>query len=800
MTTRDEAAQVTASVSSTDVDYQGVSGSVAVSVDDSDTAGLVLSESSLDIGEDGSASFTVKLASRPLADVSVSFASGDAAAVSVPSGTLTFTSSTWGTAQTVTVQGVADDDAGDEAVQVTVTASSTDVDYQGVSGSVDVEVDDSDTAGLVLSESSLDIGEDGSASFTVKLASRPSADVSVSFASGDAAAVSVSSGTLTFTSSTWGTAQTVTVEGVADDDAADEAVQVTVAVSSTDVDYQGVSGSVDVEVDDSDTAGLVLSESSLDIGEDGSGTFTVKLASRPLADVSVSFASGDAAAVSVNSGTLTFTSSTWSTAQTVTVEGVADDDAGDEAIQVTVTASSTDADYAGVSDSVAVSVEDSDTAGLVLSESSLDIGEDGSASFTVKLASRPLADVSVSFASGDAAAVSVTSGTLTFTTTTWSQAQIVTVEGVADDDAGDEAIQVTVTVSSTDADYAGVSGSVAVSVDDSDTAGLVLSESSLDIGEDGSGSFTVKLASRPLADVLVSFASGDSGAVSVLSGTLTFTASTWGTAQTVTVEGVADDDAGDEAVQVTVAVSSTDDGYAGVSGSVAVSVDDSDTAGLVLSESSLDIGEDGSGSFTVKLASRPSADVSVSFASVDAAAVSVSSGTLTFTSLTWSQAQTVTVQGVADDDVADETVSVTVAVSSTDVDYQGVSGSVAVNVDDSDTAGLVLSESSLDIGEDGSGSFTVKLASRPLADVSVSFTSGDAAAVSVTSGTLTFTSSTWSQAQTVTVQGVADDDAGDEAVLVTVAASSTDVEYQGLSGSVAVSVDDSDKRVVARYR
>ena len=138
-----------------------------------------------------------------------------------------------------------------------------------------------------------------------------------------------------------------------------------------------------------------------------------------------------------------------------------------------------------------------------------------------------MADVSVSFASGDAAAVSVTSGTLTFTASTWSQAQTVTVQGVADDDAADETVQVTVTASSTDAGYAGVSGSVAVSVDDSDTAGLVLSESSLDIGEDGSGSFTVKLASRPLADVSVSFASGDAAAVSVTSGTLTFTATTW---------------------------------------------------------------------------------------------------------------------------------------------------------------------------------------------------------------------------------------------------------------------------------
>ena len=66
--------------------------------------------------------------------MSVSFASGDAAAVSVTSGTLTFTSSTWGTAQTVTGEGVADDDSGDEAVQVTVTASSTDVGLCGCVG------------------------------------------------------------------------------------------------------------------------------------------------------------------------------------------------------------------------------------------------------------------------------------------------------------------------------------------------------------------------------------------------------------------------------------------------------------------------------------------------------------------------------------------------------------------------------------------------------------------------------------------------------------------------------------------
>ena len=171
--------------------------------------------------------------------MSVSFASGDAAAVSVPSGTLTFTSSTWGTAQTVTVQGVGDDDAGDEAVQVTVTASSTDVDYQVCLVRL-MSRWMIPNGGFGVSESSLDIGEDGSGSFTVKLASRPSADVSVSFTSGDAAAVSVSSGTLTFTARRRGARPRPSRSRVSPMMMRQtRPVQVTVAVSSTDADYAG---------------------------------------------------------------------------------------------------------------------------------------------------------------------------------------------------------------------------------------------------------------------------------------------------------------------------------------------------------------------------------------------------------------------------------------------------------------------------------------------------------------------------------------------------------------------------------
>ena len=143
--------------------------------------------------------------------------SGDSGAVSVPSQALVFTTGNWSTAQSVTVGGVDDDDALGESVTVTVTASGGD--YGGETAEVDVSVTDGDTVNLVVDPGSLPISEDGSGTFEVSLATRPSAQVSVSVSSGDTGAVSVPARALVFTTGNWSTAQSVTVEGVDDDDA-----------------------------------------------------------------------------------------------------------------------------------------------------------------------------------------------------------------------------------------------------------------------------------------------------------------------------------------------------------------------------------------------------------------------------------------------------------------------------------------------------------------------------------------------------------------------------------------------------
>ena len=90
---------------------------------------------------------------------------------------LTFTTTNWSTAQTVTVTAGQDDDTADDAETLTHTASGGG--YGSVAEDLDVTVDDDDVPGLVLSKSSLGPAEGASESYTVALA--PSAGPSDDF-------------------------------------------------------------------------------------------------------------------------------------------------------------------------------------------------------------------------------------------------------------------------------------------------------------------------------------------------------------------------------------------------------------------------------------------------------------------------------------------------------------------------------------------------------------------------------------------------------------------------------------------
>ena len=304
--------------------------------------------------------------------------------------------------------------------------------------------------------------EAGSGTFTVKLATQPSASVTVGVTSDDTGAATASPASLTFTTGNWNTTKTVTVSGVDDSDTDNESLTVTASASGGG--YAGKTASVSVSVTDDDTANLVLNLTSLTVGEAGSGTFTVKLATQPSGQVNVTVSSNDTGAATVSPASLTFTTGNWNTTKTVTVSGVDDSDTDNESL--TVTASASGGGYAGKTASVSVSVTDDDTANLVLNLTSLTVGEAGSGTFTVKLATQPSGQVNVTVSSNDTGAATVSPASLTFTTGNWNTTKTVTVSGVNDSDTNGESV--TVSLNASGGGYGSKTASVSVSVTDDD--------------------------------------------------------------------------------------------------------------------------------------------------------------------------------------------------------------------------------------------------------------------------------------------------------------------------------------------
>src|SRR5207247_2001394 len=136
---------------------------------------------------------------------------------------LTFTSANWDMPQYVTVTGVDDDiDDGDIAYQIISTTASADSNYNaiGTSPFSATNIDDdavgiiiSPTSGLVTSEAGL------TTTFTVRLSSQPSGDVTINLSSSNTNEGSVP-GSVTIVAAQWDVPVTVTVSGM--DDAAND--------------------------------------------------------------------------------------------------------------------------------------------------------------------------------------------------------------------------------------------------------------------------------------------------------------------------------------------------------------------------------------------------------------------------------------------------------------------------------------------------------------------------------------------------------------------------------------------------
>ena len=803
-------------------EYEGVAEELAVTVDDDETLGVVISPTALAVQAGGSNSYTVVLGSLPSGDVTVTLSGHEGAVLSLAGidndNALTFTQDNWHAPQTVSVSADA------EAQSSTITighsvASADDPDYAaaaapdvavrvlGATDTIQIQV------GVATSVQRLTVPEGGSNTYTIVLSHQPSGDVTVTVNNPtDNSEVTATPRSLTFTTENWDEPQAVTVAAVQDGDALDDSATVTHGVA--DGGYNGVTvPDVAVTVTDDETLGVVISPTAIAVQAGGSNTYSVVLGSRPAGDVTVTVtgqAGTDLELTGLSpTNTLTFTTGNWNTGREVTVGAAEDADAGEITLSHGVS-SADDPDYAAATaPDVAVSVLGApDTiqiqVGVATSVQRLEVPEGGANTYTIVLSHQPSGDVTVTVNNPtDNSEVTATPRTLTFTTENWDEPQAVTVAAVHDGDALDDSATVTHGVA--DGGYNGVTvPDVAVTVTDDETVSIVLSESSLTVVEgDSTGqTYTVKLSHQPSWPVTVTVTGQDQTdlTLSGLSGTdtLTFSTTTWDDAQTVTVKAREDTDAKND--KVTLVHTGAGGEYEGVAEELAVTVDDDETVSIVLSKTDLTVEEeDADGeTYTVKLSHEPSVEVTVTVTGQDTTDLTLSglsgTDTLTFSTTTWDDAQTVTVKAREDTDAKND--KVTLVHTAAGGEYASVSADLAVTVDDDETVSIVLSKTDLTVEEeDADGeTYTVKLSHEPSVEVTVTVTGQDTTDLTLSglsgTDTLTFSTTAWDDAQTVTVKAREDTDAkNDKVTLVHTGAGG---EYEGVAEELAVTVDDDE--------
>ena len=821
----------------------------SLTITDDDTAGLVVSPSTsassrLRTTEDGgTATFTVKLGSEPTGDVVLGVASSDPAEGTVSASSLTFTATTWSTAQTVTLTGVDDAPAnrvdGDRRYTVTLTVnqgSTADAIYDALSAVTVYAVNADNEYGLDVGSVTGQATEaGGTAAFTVALLTRPSAAVSVSVTSLDASEGAASPSSLTFTDSDWNTTQTVTVTGA--DDAIDDG-EVTWAVrldpSSGDANYNGLSN-VDVLVtttDDDDAPGVALVVSPSSISENGGSTTVTASLSRAssaattvtVTPVSGFYTVGSDAEIVIAAGE---TANATDTAAITAVDNATD--APDRAGTVTTTVSNDRATADGttlaVSGGALTVTDDDDALNAALSLNPSSVSENGGASAVSATLTHPssaattvtVTPVSGFYTVGSDAEIVIAAGSTVSATDTATVAAV--------DNAKDEPDRTaTVTATLTNSQGAGtVSGATLTLEDDDDAPGLSIDSPRVDEGDSGTASleFTVSLGAASGRQVTVGYADAGTGTATsgtdytaISAGTLTFAAGETAKTLTVLVTGDTTDEP-DETVVVSLS-GAANAAISTASGTGTITDDDATpTVTLALSEPDASkpdtVNESGAGNsstVTATLSGPSSEAVTLTVAAAPGAnAVSgdftlSSDKTLTIAAGSTASTGTVTVTAVDDTkDAPDKEVTVTATVSGT----SGVAAPSSVTLtitDDDDAPGLSIDSPRVDEGDSGTVSleFTVSLGAASGRQVTVGYAdAGTGTATSgtdytaISAGTLTFAAGETAKTVTVSVTGDTTDEP-DETVVVSLSGAAN-AAISTASGTGTITDDDATPTV-----
>ena len=750
--------------------YNGVRDNVAVTIEDDDTASLVIEPTELEIPEEESRTFTVNL-SRPSSSlVRVNITPRAGAELSINPSVLTFTAGDSNTPKTVTVTANHDEDAFDDHEKLDLTAFGRG--YDGVVDSVDVTILDNETLSLVIDPDMITVNEGGEEVFSVHLSERPVGNVTVHTGSDDE--LTVTPEELNFPQDEWDSPQEVTVFADHDEDDQVEEVK-TVTLEAENGGYDGVEGTVTVTVIDDDF-GLTVVPSEITIVEGESDEFTVNLPSSTSGDVTVDIVSSRSPSELEFPSQLTFNQNTESQAVTVTAIPDGDEETGEmETLTLTVRGGAFD----GMTATVTVTITDDDVE-LRAIPPDITVTEDDptGALFEVSLSHTPSSTVTVSIATETTSNLELSDTELTFDAANTPQS--VTVTALADDNALDETETLTA-----DGDYERKTASVTVNIIDAQDPELVVVPSAISVPEGEGDTFEVALSEQPHADVTVDI-SGESGTDLTLDQiSLTFTIDNWSTPQNVNVTAGHDDDAEDDVETLTLTASSG--GYDGVSDDVTVTIEDDETASLIISPTDLAIPEEESETFTVSLVTPPSSSVTVDITPRVGAELDVDPPTLTFTADDSEIPQTVTVTADDDEDAFDDHEKLDLTAFG--AGYDGVEDSVAVTIIDDETLSLDIVPDTVFVNEGEEAAFSVTLSETPLGDVTV--ITGSDPELTLDPAALNFLQDEWDSPQEVTVFADDDEDSQIEEV-ITLTLVAENGGYDNTTGTLIVVVTDDD--------
>ena len=475
---------------------------------------------------------------------------------------------------------------------------------------------------------------------------------------------------------------------------------------------------IEIEDDDDESAQFILAVDPSSVSEDaGATTVTVTATVNEGAltedtDVTISVVDATATAGSdfeaVSDFTLTIPADELSGTATFTLTPIDDGVIETYRELFRVTGSASDL-TAWPTNGVTLQILDDDERGVTIDPTALPLDEGQTDTYSVVLTSVPTGRVTVTPSVPADAPVTISPATLTFTADDWDDEQTVTVSAAEDVDAEDEVATVSHTVAG--ADYGGLSAdAVAVTVADDETPStkIELRAAPTSIAEGGGDrtiTVTAALDETPLADditVEVDVGSDTATQVSdfaaVDSFELTVTAGNASASGTFTLSPVDDDvDEDDETLSITGQVVADGTPVAGALPvtSAALSIRDDDTRGVVVTPTTLTVEEDGRASYTreytIVLTSAPSQDAFVDVVVPASADLSVSPTRYIFTSDDWSDAQTVTITALKDDDLTDDPVTLTHTV--TGGDYSGIAVSnVTVTITEPTSAPMTVDD------------------------------------------------------------------------------------------------------------